>query len=107
MTEVFAIFGMLCVQATSNSIETKCMNFWEDPVVKYKKIELCEAAAKRRGKQIEEDFLKNNLTITKIAIYCLPIDKTTKKKVKLSYEDLSCPMSSRRAFDCLRVPRRG
>ena len=107
MTEFFAIFGMLCVEATDNSVESRCMNFWEEPVVKYKKIELCGAAAKRLGKQIEEDFKKNNLTITKIEIYCLPIDKTPQKKVKLSYEDLSCPMSSRRAFDCLRVPRRG
>lgn len=105
MTELFAIFGMLCVQATDNSIQSKCMNFWEEPVVKYKKIETCGAAAKRRGKQIEEDFKKNGLTITQIEIYCLPIDKSPKQKVKSSYEDLSCPMSSRRAFDCLRVPR--
>tara|TARA_E500000318_G_scaffold43855_1_gene41545 strand:- start:287 stop:610 length:324 start_codon:yes stop_codon:yes gene_type:complete len=105
MTELFAIFGILCVHATDDSVEKKCMNFWEEPVVKYKKIEACGAAAMRRGKEIEKDFLKNGLTITHLEIYCLPIDKLPKEKVKLSYEDLSCPMSSRRAFDCLRVPR--
>ena len=103
MSELFAIFGMLCVHTSYETDNIKCMNFWEEPVVKYKKIETCGKEAKRRGQEIEDSFRKNGLTISKIEIYCLPIDKSPKKKVKLSYEDLSCPVSSRRTFDCLNI----
>ena len=61
MTEFFAIFGMLCVYTAYEPKDIKCMNFWEEPVIKYEKIETCGKEAKRRGREIENDFIKNGL----------------------------------------------
>lgn len=74
--KVFAIFGILCV--LSQEGEKRCMNFWEEPVIKYPTVEECGIAAKQKGREIEINFTQKNLEIELLEVYCLPIDKFKK-----------------------------
>ena len=75
--KVFAIFGILCVSSL-DSMDKRCMNFWEEPIVKYETVQECGIAAKQKGKEIELNFTQNNLEIESLEVYCLPIDKYKK-----------------------------
>lgn len=71
--KLFAIFGILCVTNSNISDHRKCMNFWEDPVIKYNKQE-CIKQVQKRGDMIEQKFKKQGLYIETLEIYCLPVD---------------------------------
>lgn len=79
MLEFFSIFGVLCFYTSHQSDNIECMNFWEDPVIKYEKIQTCLNKAKSISIEIESNFRKKGLTISKMELYCLPIDKSNQK----------------------------
>lgn len=75
MTKVFALFGILCVYDPMDG--KRCMNFWEEPVVRYT-IEQCADRAKEKGKEINDLFQKKGMDVLSLEVYCLPIDKHKK-----------------------------
>lgn len=75
MLKLFALFGILCVYDPASG--KRCMNFWEEPVIKYE-LEDCAARAEEKGKEINDLFTKKGLDILTLEVYCLPVDKQTK-----------------------------
>ena len=74
--KLFAIFGVMCVLLEDNT--KKCMNFWEEPVVKYQTKDECGTAAYKKGREIELKFMNQGLDIDQLYVYCLPIDNKPK-----------------------------
>lgn len=69
--KLFALFGIICV-IDPDLGDRRCMNFWEDPVQKLP-LEKCIENVQKKGKQIEDDFMKKGIYVKSLEIYCIPV----------------------------------
>ena len=69
--KLFALFGIICF-IDPDVGDRRCMNFWEDPVQKLP-LEKCIDNVKKKGKEIEDSFMKKGIYIKSLEVYCIPV----------------------------------
>jgi hypothetical protein len=80
MAENFVLFGMLCTSLIGQPNNITCMNFWEDPIIKYETREACSDVAKIKAEEINKNFDNTGLTISQIEIHCISVDISPKER---------------------------
>lgn len=81
----YVLFGTLCVVDPRNQPwGERCLNFWEDPIVKYETLDKCKKAANDKAKQIKQMNDENNIPTLSLEISCFHTDAGKGKNVDFS-----------------------
>ena len=76
----FVLVGLICFFPMSDIQDKNCLQFWQDPPIRFETFKSCQKQAVFLSKNFQKEYKKRGFFIEKLEIYCVSrprVDKLT------------------------------